>query len=153
MFLLYHIYCYSIKYRLYHNLSNIIQNVIRRNIYKDYKLSYNMLSNMKELGYELIKFSMIKETMSKYKLSILELLSEKQPLTISEIQRKLNISYKETYRHIKELTTTKLILSEKQTKTKHAPVNITLTEKGKKFISEIKELDEMKKEFDSTPSN
>jgi DNA-binding MarR family transcriptional regulator len=80
---------------------------------------------------------LMKNPMSPYKLKVLKILFKKQPLTISEIQRELDISYKETYRHISELITLKYIERVKLVKEKHTPVNITLTENGKAIAKEL----------------
>jgi DNA-binding MarR family transcriptional regulator len=68
---------------------------------------------------------------SKYETQILFSLLDKEPKTISELQRDIGISYKETYRHLKILNARGFVKGEKQTQTKHSPVFITLTEKGK----------------------
>jgi len=79
--------------------------------------------------------SVIKKT-SRYKIRILRLLKKNQPKFISEIQRHLGISYKETYRHIKEMKELGYIRIEIQKKTKHKPVFVYLTDVGK-FILDL----------------
>ena len=70
-----------------------------------------------------------------YKFKILNLIYENsKDLSISDIKRKLNISYKETYRHTKELVLAGLVKRDKREREKHEPVKISLTEEGKKFI-------------------
>jgi len=79
----------------------------------------------------IIKSFLIKPS-SPYKLRILLSLFSKEPKSISDLQRVLGISYKETYRHIKEMILSGEIQKNIKTKTKHSPADITLTEKGKK---------------------
>jgi len=67
-----------------------------------------------------------RKLMSIYKLKILELLSNNNEMTISEIQRALGISYKETYRHVKELIGAGFLLKDKREEEKHHPAYISL---------------------------
>ncbi len=94
-----------------------------------------MKNDKKMIGYY-IKESLGKPV-SPYKNRIILALFCKEPKTISELQRDLKISYKETYRHIKELIEDGLLQRHRENNKKHAPVNITLTEKGKKRVETI----------------
>lgn len=94
------------------------------------------MENDKKFIYSTIKES-LKKPMSPYKNKIILLLFSKEPKTISELQRDLGISYKETYRHIKELIKDDLLKRHREEDKKHAPVNITLTDKGKKRVETI----------------
>jgi DNA-binding MarR family transcriptional regulator len=91
--------------------------------------------------------------LSEYKHQILLALLEKEPRTISEIMRHLNISYKETHRHVAELTKNGIIQRNRNNKEKHAPVYISLTENGRK-VAELRKIEqsilgeEGKKEMD-----
>lgn len=82
--------------------------------------------------------------LSKYKQELMFYLLINEPKTISEIQRELEISYKETYRHISELIEDNLLQRNREQNKKHAPVNITLTEKGKEKIKKITGFDSEK---------
>lgn len=72
--------------------------------------------------------------MTKPKASILTFLNDYKDQSISQIQRALKTSYKEAYRHVKELISWGWVSREKQTKQKHAPVYLNLTEEGKKAV-------------------
>ena len=86
---------------------------------------------------------------SPYKIEILKQLSE--PKNISEIMRLVGISYKETYRHIKELDECLWIHKKKQKEEKHAPVLITISPAGK-MILELVSLKDMTEKA-STPDD
>lgn len=93
------------------------------------KLLELMMSNNKGKGF------------SEYKVKILLELSKDEPLTITQIQKKLKISYKEAYRHVKELSEKHdFIKRDKQKNTKHSPVNIYLTNEGKEIAKLLKNI-------------
>lgn len=94
------------------------------------------MENNKKFIVSTIKES-LKKPMSPYKNRIVLTLFCKEPKTISELQRDLGISYKETYRHIKELIKDGLLQRHREEEKKHAPVNITLTKKGKERVETI----------------
>lgn len=77
----------------------------------------------------LIVSDILIENVSHYKFSILKLL-KKESLSISEIGRKIDISYKEAHRHVRELEKDKWIKTEKKIKQKHSPVITSITEQG-----------------------
>jgi DNA-binding MarR family transcriptional regulator len=77
-------------------------------------------------------FSPIGGGFSEYKTRILLFLKEKQPQTISQIMRELDISYKETHRHVSELLKMKYLEKKVAKKEKHSPAYITLSEIGDK---------------------
>ncbi len=74
------------------------------------------------------------KSLSKTKAKIIKILYNDEPQTISELMRKLKISYKETHRHIKELSENiRLIQRKRNMEEKHAPVYITLTNFGHEY--------------------
>lgn len=66
-----------------------------------------------------------------YKVDIMNIVFNEGEKTISELQRMLGISYKETYRHVSELAEIGVIKREKRIKEKHAPVYVSLRKKRK----------------------
>lgn len=81
----------------------------------------------------LVKEILKGKSVSKYKIQILKILAKEEPKTISELMRDLNISYKETHRHVKELVEKSKFVNRQQKKKgeKHAPVYLRLTDSGK----------------------
>ena len=57
------------------------------------------------------------------------MLNKKKQMSISEIQRELGISYKETYRHVKGLVNVGILSREKKFKEKCCPVYLKLNSK------------------------
>lgn len=96
------------------------------------------MDNKTAIGWSIEAFKEIAMAkFSKYKKKILIAISNKDK-SISEIKRELGISYKEVYRHTKELEQLKLISCNKQMQTKHNPVQVSITKVGKSFLEELK---------------
>jgi len=71
------------------------------------------------------------------KFRILKLLEDKK-MSISEIQRAVKLSYKETHRHVKELKNKGCLMTDKKVKEKHSPVIVSLSEQGKAIVSGLR---------------
>jgi len=80
-----------------------------------------MFNNLEELG-----IGLVKAFINKNKNKIISMLGKKEKMTISEIQRELDISYKETYRHIKELVEAGILKRKHNSNEKCQPVYVSL---------------------------
>lgn len=96
----------------------------------------NKINELKSIGFEIIHLANklkiiknIKPIINYEKLNILILLNYRDKMTISEIQRVLGISYKETYRHIKELISLNVLTRIEKKYQKHNPVYIKIKNK------------------------
>ena len=88
-----------------------------------------MFDNLERLGFKVKDFKTI---LNVNKVKILDILSKKKELTISQIQRELKISYKETYRHIQDLINSGFLIRKKKINEQYCPVYIKLKRKSLK---------------------
>jgi predicted transcriptional regulator len=88
----------------------------------------------------IISYSMsalVQMGLGKHKPAILKQLVKKDKITISELQRALKISYKETYRNIKELEKWHYVLLTKNSFEKCQPVRISINPECRSLVDGI----------------
>ena len=81
---------------------------------------------------------------NKNRMLILKTLEKDEPLTISEMQKRLNLNYKTIWEHIKLLEKASLVILKQEEKKSGKPVFITL-----KYPELIKNLDKYQKEMEN----
>jgi len=79
-----------------------------------------------------ISYEQLGKLINKNKVRILKILEEENKLNLSQLERKLKISSKETRRHTKGLVDAGLVRRIRKTKIKSAPVLLSLRKKHKK---------------------
>ena len=95
-------------------------------------LNKNNKIDLTDLGIGIVVLDIV-VNMGNYNKQILELLNKKE-MNISELQRELKISYKETHRHTKDLINISLIHAVKKSNEKHQPRILSITLYGKEIL-------------------